>query len=727
MQTYDDAPKVKKGIVIMKKSTEYLKREISEKFVGSWQSDYFRALGYFSSTSEDNARQRADAIYTLFERPVPHIFKNDYIVGSIRDVMTDIDEETRRRSSEISGKYIERGFGSNADHYSTDYGAVLSEGLPGMLSRIEASKAAHAGEEDRLRYLGAMETALSGLRARLLKYSDRCEELVGREGYDGGRLNWIASNCRRAALGIPETFAQALQLVWMIHTCYCIEGRYAMALGRIDQYMYPFFRRDIDNGVMTEEFAEELLENVFMKIYEHRAYGGADDVVNICVGGSKPDGSSDVNELSYLVLEAVKSCATPGPNLSARISQSSPDEFLDACLKVIGTGIGYPALMNDEVNIEALRRYGCYEEADIYNYSMVGCIENFITGKQPPWSDGRFDTPRYFEYLFNGGVSYDGKSEGIDSGDVSDISSMDDLMKKFEKQIADGARKYVERFCAHNKKERPEELTTPFLSCFCDGCIEKGLDVNMGGSKYRSVHGAAVMGVGTVCDSLAAIEKTVFADGTATLAELRDAMLANFKGYEKLRETLLRAPKYGNNDDFVDKYAVWYVDFLSKEFKKYRTPDGGYFYIAMAANTNNISAGREIGATPDGRLAGEPLSDAASPTYGRDTRGPTSTVLSVTKPDYGQVACGTVLNQKFSPGMFADGKREKLASLIRTYFARGGQEMQINATSRETLKDAMDHPEKYSDLVVRVSGFSAYYVTLERAVQEDILSRTQQE
>lgn len=709
------------------KSTELLKKEIEETPTGTWQSDYFRALGYSNSKHEDNARQRADAIYTLFEKPTPHIFKNDFIVGSIRDMITEIDEETMRLSSEISGKYVERGFGSNADHYATDYGSVLREGLDGMFRRIEESKATHHEEPEKVSYLEAMETALTGLKARLLKYAERCDKIKDLEGYDKERLKWIASNCRHAALRVPETFAQALQLVWMIHVCFCLEGRYAMALGRIDQYLYPYFKRDVDGGVLTPEFAEELLENVFMKIYEHRAYGGHDDVVNICIGGTSPDGSCDVNELSYLVLEAVKNCATPGPNLSARISKNSPDAFLDACLKVIGTGIGYPALMNDEVNIEALSRYGCYEKEDVYNYCMVGCIENFITGKQPPWSDGRFDTPKYFEYLFNNGISYNGESRGVDTGDVSDIASMEDLMERYEKQLSHGAEKYVKRFCSNNKKEHPEDLTTPFLSCFCDSCIERGLDVNMGGSKYRSVHGAAVMGVGTVCDSLAAIEKVVFVDKLASLQELKIAMKADFKGYDNLRKALLNAPKYGNNDDFVDKYAIWFVEFLSNEFKKYRTPDGGYFYIAMAANTNNIGSGRNTGATPDGRLSGKPLSDAASPTYGRDLLGPTATILSVSKPDYGNVACGTVLNQKFAPEMFKDGQREKLAALIRVYFSKGGQEMQINATSRETLKAAMDDPESYANLVVRVSGFSAYYVTLERYVQEDILSRTQQQ
>ena len=249
----------------------------------------------------------------------------------------------------------------------------------------------------------------------------------------------------------------------------------------------------------------------------------------------------------------------------------------------------------------------------------------------------------------------------------------------------------------------------------------------MGGAVYPSVHGAALMGVGTMTDSLAAVEQVVFMDKAATLTELVAALKANFEGYDDLREKLLAAPKYGNNNDFADKYAVWFVRFLSDEFMQYKTRDGGGYYTAIAANVSNIYAGHSIGATPDGRRAGEPLSDAASPTYGKDTRGATATVLSLTKPDYSKVACGTVVNQKYSPQMFEDGKRDKLRALVRVYFQKGGQEMQINATSTAVLKDAMEHPEKYPDLVVRVSGFSALYVTLAREVQMDILARTQQE
>ena len=706
-------------------NTELLKNELCSPPVGSYAPHVFRAEGIRSHPNAPHGIRRAYSIASLFTAK-PYIYKGDRIVGSIRSLWTEVTEEENRTASELSAPFSIRGFLHNGDHFAPDYTTFLTDGIPGTLSRIEASMEAHGDQPDRVEFLESCRIALLALRDRLTAYAEAAEALIGAEGYHSETLYEIKENCLSLCKRPPVTFPEALQLVWMIHNSFVCEGRYAMALGRMDQYLYPYFARDVETGKLTEEEATSLLENVFIKIYERRAYLGSDDVVNIAVGGVTPDGADATNRLSFCILRAVGNINLPGPNLSARIAPTTPEDFLDECLKVIGTGLGYPALMNDEVNIAALSRYG-YAIEDARNYSMVGCIENFITGMQPAWTDGRFDTPRFLEYVFNDGKGYFHPSAGLDTGSVSTITSMGILMERLETQLKAGVKEYVEGFNRANTLPCPEQYTSPFLSLFCKDCIGRGLDINMGGAVYPSVHGAALMGVGTMCDSLAAIEQVIFTDMAATVEELATALKANFEGHEPLQKALLAAPKYGNNHDFADKYAVWFVDFLSDEFMKYKTRDGGGYYTAMAANVSNIYAGHTIGATPDGRKAGEPLSDAASPTYGRDTRGATATVLSVTKPDYTKVACGTVINQKYSPSMFSDGKRDKLRALIRVYFGRGGQEMQINATSTEVLRDAMDHPEKYPDLVVRVSGFSAHYVTLARDVQLDILSRTQQE
>ncbi len=697
---------------------ELLNCELKNKPSGVFAPHYFRAHGLKSALSKSTTSARGNGIFSLFSEPTPVILKNELIAGNLYSLWTDAENFFLDHSKGIVRMFPERSFITNKDHFAPNYRHLLSVGLPGLIDEIDASIVSHKNDSEKCETLAAMRQTLYGFKKMIENHIIAAKNCKDSSDYDNEKLDFIINNCTSIINGKPQSFAEGLQLVWFCHNAFLMEGRYAMALGRMDQYLYPLYRSDVESGKITDEKVIELLENIFIRLQ--------DDVVNICIGGQNKHSECEVNPLSRCILKAVGNCNVPGPNLSLRYTLDTPDDFLDDCLKTIGTGLGYPALMNDNVNIAALKRYG-YADEDVYDYCMVGCIENFISGKQPPWSDGRFDTPRFFDYIFNHGISSTNYSIGIDTGDVSDITTMERFMEVLETQLAYGVAEYCADFNRYNDSINQKFYSEPFLSCFCDDCIGRGLDINDGGAKYPSVHGAAVMGIGTTADSLAAIEKVIFIDKAATLSELRDALNNNFEGHEELRDLLRAAPKYGNNDDFVDKYAVWFIDFLASEFDKYKTRDGGGIYIAAAANTSNIGAGSEINATPDGRLRGEPLSDAASPTYGRDTRGATSTVNSVTKPDYTKVACGTVVNQKFSPSMFEDGKRKKLLALIKSYFRKGGQEMQINATSREVLMDAMDHPENYQNLVVRVSGFSAFYVTLDKEVQLDILNRTQQE
>ncbi|MBE6953599.1 MAG: hypothetical protein E7452_08625 [Ruminococcaceae bacterium] len=699
--------------------SETLRTEVNRAPSGRFCPNYFRYQGYTADPPAPITSLRANGIAALFTRPEPYIYTADLIAGNTRCLYAEVDRELRHEADRFAAQLGSRSFLTNKDHYSPNYAHVVQVGIPGLLAEIDASLQAHAEDPDRLEMLRAMRITLSAFAEMIGNYAKKAEMLQNDPAYDRESLAFIAQNCTALLSGAPQTFAQGLQLIWFCHIAFSMEERYAMALGRLDQTLYPLYRREIDAGTLTDAQATELLQNVFTKI-------PTTDVVNICIGGTNPDGSCAVNPLSSCIVAAVKRNNAPGPNLSARITPHTPDAFLQECLESIGTGLGYPALMNDTVNLAALAKIG-YDPEDVYDYSMVGCIENFITGKQPPWSDGRFDTPRFLAYVFNNGECPFNGSVGLKTGDLSQFLSMDDFMHAFKAQLSHGVAEYCAAFHAQNTSINQRDYAEPFLSCFCDDCIARGLDINNGGSKYPSIHGAVLMGVGTVADSLAAVEKVVFRDKAASLTELRDALLANFEGYETLRQQLLAAPKYGNNDDFVDKYAVWFLEYLAGLFSAYKTRDGGAIYVAMAANTQNISAGRVIAATPDGRRHGEPLSDAASPTYGRDKRGATITLTSVSKPDYTKAACGTVVNQKFSPAMFSGEKLPKLATLVRTYFKKGGQELQINATSREVLLDAMEHPENYPTLVVRVSGFSDYFVRLPRDVQLDILNRTQHE
>ncbi|NLB40968.1 MAG: hypothetical protein GX815_01655 [Clostridiales bacterium] len=290
-------------------------------------------------------------------------------------------------------------------------------------------------------------------------------------------LREIARICKKLSVHKPDSFHEALQLVWLIHTAFLYEKRFAMALGRLDQYLYPFYLEDISKGILTRERATQLIECTLYKIVETKRFNehlmnlGADDVVNIAIGGVKRDGTDATNELSYIILEAVKNCNIPGPNLSARMHNDTPEEFWDKCLNVIGTGLGYPALMNDEINIHALARYG-YDIEDCRDYCMVGCIENFIPGKQPAWSDGRYNSPKYLELALNNGKCMQtGAQLGPKTGNVSSFKNMNDYLAAVKKQMEFGAAEYVALFRNDNDRYDRQIYSQPFLSCFCHDCI----------------------------------------------------------------------------------------------------------------------------------------------------------------------------------------------------------------------------------------------------------------
>lgn len=663
-----------------------------------------------------------------FERFPLSVYDCDRIAGNRRGNFTsEFDETELRAARKTLSSYGSLHFGTNADHFAPGYGRFLADGIRGTLARIDASLDAHRDDAAKTEFLTAQRLVTEGFQTFVRRYADAVREAAAGTGSEEYRseLNGLAEDLDAVISEPPVTLRQALNLIWLVHLSFTFQGKYAMALGRLDQILLPYYRHDVEAGILTPEDAEDLFASVFIKLTESRWTGG-DDVMNICIGGITPDGLEGVNELSYRILHAVRDCNVPGPNLSARLHEGMPDEFIDECLRVIGTGLGYPALMNDRVNIPALARHG-YRPEHARDYCFVGCIENFIPGRQPAWSDGRFNMPKFLEAVFFRGKSMsDPDNLGLDTGPLEDLVTMEDFLGAYERQVAYAAGEYTAEFNNMNSGINYRNYAEPWMSVFCEDCIARGMDINAGGALYPSAHGACMMGIATVADSLAAIEKNVYVDKTCTLTELRDALAADFNGYETLRAGLVAAPKYGNDDPFVDKYAVWFVEFTDAVFSRYRTRDGGPFYTAIASNTASVYCGKSTGATPDGRHAGAPLSDAASPTYGMDREGPTAAFLSLSKPDYRLVSCGTVVNQKYTPDMLTDPrKREALLSAIKVYFSRGGQEVQINCVSRETLADAMEHPENYRDLVVRVSGFSAYFVSLDRAVQEDILHRTE--
>lgn len=645
---------------------------------------------------------RAKAFENVLHGHKKYIYEGDLIAGSLQGLSgNDAPDLNEEQLKFLRVTISERNFGTNYDHSSPNYSKMINVGIDGLLSEISQSLSRHTGFTKKTDFLKSMQIAVQAFSKFILDYA----ELADAAGYFE-----IAQICRKISSSKPETFREALQLTWFCHLVLTAEGRYAMALARLDQYLYPFYIRDIQSGMLDYDMAVSMLENTFIKILNA-------NVVNICIGGVTRDGNDATNELSYAIVEAVKNVKMPGPNLSARFHSKTDKSFYKKCLECIKTGIGYPALFNDEVIIPGLVKYG-YPIEDARDYSFVGCIETYFSGKQVPWTDGRFNTPKYLLDMMS----------DIDSDNITNLQDFDSFKNKLIEYVKSGAKAYTGRVNAVLSKSDPEKFTSPFLSSLYDNCIEKGLDINDGGAFYPDNHGACCMGLGTLSDSLAAIKYAVYDKKIVNLKELATALKANFEGHEELRMLLKsKPPKYGNDEDYVDNIAVWLVNILPDIFNEYRTPRGGHFWTLMAANVANIKAGSEIGATPDGRLAGKPLSDAASPVMGMDKLGVTAVINSVTKPDYTKTPGGVVINQKFNPSMFKDDNAiDRMVQLLHVYFQRGGIELQMNVISRKTLTEAREDPGRYPNLMVRVSGFSAYFSHLQDDVKDDIISRTEQ-
>jgi formate C-acetyltransferase len=430
------------------------------------------------------------------------------------------------------------------------------------------------------------------------------------------------------------------------------------------------------------------------------------------LGGVRPeDGGDAVNELSFMILEACKRVGKPGGNCTARIGGATPPAFVMKCAEVIQTGIGYPAVFNDDLEVESLLAMG-YPAEHARDYCFVGCIEVQIQGRHAPWADDRVNPLHAVNLaLFNGVDSLTGQVCDVpfpdDPGDFEAFDRADSLQRPYD--------------------ANPKEYTAPLLSAFTADCIVRGRDVNDGGAVYPGDYGFGCMGIASVADSLMAVKHAVYDPAFLTLDGLRDLCRRNFEGRGNERQRLLRGiAKFGNDATEVDAIAARVVEDLASEFGSRRTPAGGHYLMLMAANTGNVWAGAQVGATPDGRRAGTPVSDASSPSFGRDLNGPTAVIRSVGKLPYRFCPAGNVVNLKLSaPGQSDQNWRQALAALIAGAMRVGVSELQFNTTGAEALRDAMEHPETHGGLVVRVSGFSATFVTQPRGVQEDILARTE--
>jgi formate C-acetyltransferase len=589
----------------------------------------------------------------------------------------------------------QRDFWAGFDHALADYPTLLAVGVGGLRRRIQESLARHPGPE--------AQDFLHAAGRTLDAFSRFIRRLAGEARRAGQRS--AAATCAAVANQPPRTFREALQLVWLTHLVFKTEGRCHMALGRLDQYLWPFYARDLQQGRLTRLAALDLLCHLWARLDE------IGEVQNICIGGLTPAGDDATNDLSFLCLEATARVGSPHTNLSARFHDRTPEAFHRACFETIRTGIGFPAIFNDHVLIPGLEELGVPIEA-ARDYAMVGCIETMLPGRQPPWSDSRFNTPAVL-------------LEAMHLLAAEPQPTYERLTALFRQALSRALQAHVDRVNAHIARFPPDRFPDPFLSALTRDCLGQALDIHAGGAEFPRFHGICIMGLATLADSLAAVKKLVFEERAVAYADLMAALDRNFAGAEPLRQRLLhQAPKYGNDDPYVDGIAAQVVAWTAGECLRHRVVGGGRFLCALAANIQNIAAGREIGATPDGRQAHTPLSDAASPYFGRDASGPTAFLRSVAVPDYGQVLAGSVINMRFDPEPFRDeAGAQRFLAFTRYFVARRIPELQFNFTSNETLLAARRDPESYRSLVVRVSGFSARFVDLAPDVQDDILRR----
>lgn len=670
-------------------------RDLTERIAGYIRerphliSAHWRAESFRSTEGEPMTIRRAKALNAVLDQCELPVWPGELLVGcgKFHRNGREYDPADQARDAEYLRSIGGRGFCEHSDHHAPDYPTLLRLGFGGLREQIRESISRQT-DPDRVTFLRSMEIAVDGASRFMRRYAEVSPH--------AGMTEHLSENP-------PRTFQEAVQLVYGFHTMMQIDDRYAMSFGRLDQYLYPHYLAD----GRPEERALRILEHFFAKITAD------EDVQNIAVGGVRPkDGSDATNELSFLILEACKRIGRPGGNVTARINRNTPPEFVEKCAEVIRTGIGYPSVVNDEVMVPALVDLGIPAD-DARDYCFVGCIETAIPGKSAPWADSRFNLLKCVDLALHNG----------------DHSTWDAFYDAYLDQMRTELRAHVEQMDAIKAPTHASasEFTSPLMSALTADCVEQGLDLNDGGARYSANHGVAGMGIGVTADALTAVKRFVYDERRFTLDDLRRMLDVNFEGMERERRLLLTgAPKYGNDITEVDDIAVRATRDFGTELMKYRTPQGGWYWGLMAANVNNIGAGQELGASPDGRLAHQPVSDAASPTFGRDISGITATIRSISKLPYGLCHGGNVVNMKLHPSAIeGEAGLKALAALIRTCFRLGGEELQFNTVDGRVLRDAMDHPENYGDLVVRVSGFSAHFAALQRVVQEDILARTE--
>lgn len=548
----------------------------------------------------------------------------------------------------------------------------------------------------------------------------------------------IAAVCRRVPAHKPETFWEALQMYWFVHlgTITELNGWDAMNPGHLDQHLRPFYEKEIEAGTLTREQAKELLCCFWVKVNNHPAppkvgitfkeSGTYNDFTNINIGGITPEGEDAVNEISYILLEVIEELHILQPGNSVHISEKTPDRFLEAAVKLIRQGHGYPSVFNPETYVQEMVNMG-KTLRDAREGGCSGCIEVGAFGKEAFLLTGYLNVPKLLEVTLNNGIDpVTGERASIETGDPRDFSSFEELYDAFMKQV-----RFVvdQKMRVSNYIDRMFAKYAPatFLSVVIDDCIARGKDYYDGGPRYNTSY-IQCCGLGTVTDSLSALKKHVFEEKRFSMDQLLGAVARNFEGEEILRQTLVnRTPFFGNDDDYADDIAVRVYNDLVATIDGKPNIKGETYHLNMLSTTCHVYFGKVMGATPNGRLAGKSISDGTSPSHGADTHGPAAVVKSLSKIDHTKSG-GTLLNQRFLPSLLKrDEDVRKLGKLIRTYFRLGGHHIQFNIVDTATLLAARENPDDYKDLLVRMAGYSDYFNDMNDDLQKEVIERTENE
>jgi formate C-acetyltransferase len=666
--------------------------------------------------------------------------RSGYLAGKVPQSIVDYWEDRnlwgqhRAYMRTVEGKPPERTdatmykFLSNQGHLSPSYRELLGAGLDGMVRRVRERR---VGEIDpaSLEFLTSAEVSLLGLQSWIERYAAFLAAEAARCA-DPGRADQLAAmtrNCERIAHEPPVTFHQAMQLAWFSHQAIHIEGHgYSCTPDRLDQILYPFYRADRDAGQLDDDFALTLCENFLLKQRDNTFWGIEHNLTQgLVVGGSTPDGADQTNELSWLFIKATGEMSLPEPLVWVRWHPGIDPDFFDFCLQNLAGSTCFPLMMSDTAVPEMFMALGASRD-DAFDYVPVGCNELGIPGKAYFNPAAHVDYPRALELTLTAGHGYDGRSDVPDIPHPGDLRTFDDLTaaagRVLRWQVATSYAASMPLLMAQMRWGQ-----TPLTSCFFDGCIERARDLAER-TKYNILSCGGSFFANMV-DGLAAIREVVYERGDATLEQVAAACQTNFAGQELLRQRLLRAPKHGNDDARLEDLVALVERLRDEPVKEIcRDPrDGTPFGNVHITRSSAVRVGARTPATPDGRMAGTPLATSVAAACGVERQGPTAVLKSILQLNPAKSwQCGYNVNLRFQRSVLADPDgRRRLDAMLRAYFLAGGQEMQINSADTAELRAAQAHPERYRDLVVRVAGFSAFFVSLTRDMQDEIIARTE--